>query len=67
MVLSIKTRTKTSFRYAKDNDIEREKEGEREKESYKERYREGGRDKREREVKGAQSKPNPSHNAFPKL
>ena len=53
-----------------------EKEGEREKERQKERYREGGRDKRERErergerdreVKGAQSKHNPSPNAFPKL
>ena len=47
----------------------REREGEREKERYKERYREGGRDKRVivREVKGAQSKPNPSPKAFPKL
>ena len=26
-----------------------------------------GEREREREVKGAQSKPNPSHNAFPKL
>ena len=50
-----------------------EKEGERKEERLQERHREGGiRDKRERgerdrEVKGAQSKPNPSPNAFPKL
>ena len=69
-----RTRTKTSFRYANENDREkRERRREREKERYKERYREEGRYKREREreserdVKGAQSKPNPSRNAFPKL
>jgi hypothetical protein len=51
----------------------REREGEREKEKKKERYREGGEIKRDREVKGivrvkgAQSKPNPSPNDFPKL
>ena len=40
------TRTKTSIRYAKQNDREK-----REKERLKERYREGGRDKRKRERK----------------
>ena len=53
------TRTKTSIRYAKENDRE------------KERYREGGRDEREvkgiERVKGAHSKPNSSPSAFPKL
>ena len=44
-----KTRTKTSIRYAKENYREkREREGEGEKERYR-GYREGGRDKRERE------------------
>ena len=61
---------------------ERERKVEGEIYRERERYRERGRDKRERErergerdrevkgierVKGAQSKPNPSPNAFPKL
>ena len=37
----------------------RQREEERKKERLNERYREGGLDKREREVKGAQSKPKP--------
>ena len=39
-----RTRTKTSIRYVKENDREK-----REKERKKERFREGGIDKRERE------------------
>ena len=47
-------------------DIEREGEI-RERERVLERGRERERGERDREVKGAQSKPNPSPNAFPKL
>ena len=61
------TRTKTSIRYAKENDKgKRERRKEREKERERKKGRRKGRDKRERkrgerdsEVKGAQSKPNP--------
>ena len=66
------TRTKTSIRYAKENDREkREKEREKKKGRRRDIEREG--EIREREVKGiervkgAQSKPNTSPNAFPKL
>ena len=46
MFISCRTRTKTSIRYAKEIDIEKtERRMERERKG----YREGGRDKRERE------------------
>ena len=51
------TRTKTSIRYAKENDREKtERRRERER-KLEERERERG--ERDKEVKGAQSKPNP--------
>ena len=65
-----RTRTKTSIRYAKENDREKR---ERKKGRRRDIEREGEIREREGEVKGiervigAQSKPNPSPNAFPKL
>ena len=67
----MKTRTKTSIRYAKENDREKK---EREKERWKDIKREGeireierGERDRESEREPVLSKPNPSPNAFPKL
>ena len=59
MCIINKTRTKTSIRYAKENDREREKERQ------KERYREGWRD-REREVKGIERESVKGRVKFPK-
>ena len=62
------TRTKTSIRYAKENDREK-----RERKKGRRRYIEREGEIRERQVKGiervkgARSKPNPSPNAFPRL
>ena len=57
-----KERQKERYREVGRDKREREREGEKEREKGRERDRE-----REREVKNAQSKHNPSPNAFPKL